>query len=161
MGLYRAAILGCLNRKGFWAQFFFHFALSAALLAIFFFAWQLTGKMLPLWAAAPLRLVLIVPQVGIYLRRLRDAGRLGAVWLLLAVYALGLMAYAYCQYQIVEYDVLVQQGELDADEDVLHWQMLAWISGAGVFTGFPGPIQLAFALYAGTLKSVKSNNGRA
>ena len=158
----QALMTGDLDRKGFWIRFAIHLGLSMALA----FVWVVLAERWlddrPLLVVVPIRLLLIGPQMSIYVRRLHNAGRSGK-WVLgiLALYTAGLMAFLHLQHRVDGWGAeLAPMRRHAPDEGSANVQALydyqlqnALLVGSGVLTGLPGPIQLVFAGIVGSLKA--------
>ncbi len=156
----RFALTGNLGRKGFWLRFVVYLGLSIALTALWVGLAETWLDDRPLLVIVPLRLLLIGPQLSIYVRRLHDTGHSGK-WLLclLALYAVGLMAFVYYQHRLDGWGAQLAPMRLHApDESTADIQAhydndldTVLIVGAGALTGLAGPLQLAFAVIIGRL----------
>jgi len=161
VGRLRLAMTRDLSRKGFWLWFAVHLGLSLALTALWVGLAEIWLDDRPLLVIVSLRLLLIGPQLSVYVRRLHDAGRSG-IWALclLALYAAGLVAFIHLQHRVDGWGAeLAPIRQHAPDEGSGNVQALynyelqnVLLVGTGVLTGLPGPLQLAFAGVVGSLK---------
>ena len=156
-----AAMGGNLDRKGFWIRFALYAVASLALAATWMALAEVWPDNRPLLVIVPIRLLLIGPQLSIYVRRLHDAGRSGKWALcLVGLYAVGLVAFIHFQHRVDGWGVeLAPTRRYAPDESSANVQALydytlqnVLLVGAGALTGLPGPFQLAFAGIVGWLK---------
>ncbi len=162
IGRLGAWMTGDLDRKGFWIRFVIHLVLSIALTALWVALAETWLDAHPLFVIVPIRLLLIGPQLSIYMRRLHDAGRSGR-WVLClpALYATGLLVYIHYQHRLDGWGAQLAPMRLHApDESTADVQShydndldTVVTIGAGALTGLPGPLQLIFAAVVGRLKS--------
>jgi len=154
-------LTGDLDRKGFWIGFAICFAVSLALTDLWYRLAQVWLDGRPLLVIAPIRLLLIGPQLLIYVRRLHHAGRSGKwVLCLLALYTLGLAVLPHYLHRLDDWGAQLTPMRLHApDESTANVQAHydndlenTIIIGAGALTGLPGPLQLAFAVWVGRLR---------
>ena len=150
-----------LDRKAFWRWFAVCLVVSVGLTGLWYAlakAWLDNG---PLLVIAPLRLLSLGPQLAIYRRRLRDAGRsTGWIFCLAALYAVELAALVHYQDRLDTVGAelkalrLHPADESSADVEAIYENDLevVLIVGAGALTGLPGPLQLIFAGIVGSLK---------
>lgn len=155
-----ARLMGDLDRKGFWIRFGGHLILAIALTALWVVLAEVWLDQRPLLVIVPIRLLLVGPQLSIYVRRLRDAGRSGwwALWLV-ALYAVGLAAFVHYAHRLDGWgQQLASLRRYPPDESTADVQAhydndleTVLVVGAGALTGLPGPLQLAFASVVGRL----------
>lgn len=141
---------GRIGRLGFWTGFAAHFAFSVALLLTWLAACDFLGVLPGTLAVSPVRLLLIGPQISMYVRRLRDAGLpVGGVFVLLAVWGLALAAAAADVDQAIAAGHGCDEGTYDdCDTETFSW-LFAAIAGYGPLTGLPGPFSLLIAVIVG------------
>lgn len=157
----RAPMTGCIGRAAFWRGFLLHFALSIALLAIGLGLTRIWPNFLPLLFVVPIRAILLMPQISLYVRRLHDAGRSGK-WLLLLMplYAAGLLVFVreslhalHYYHEYLRANALINPEGAGNMRAIWEVDLVsAVIAGSGALTGLPGPIQLVVALIVGLLK---------
>lgn len=158
----RAVITAPLGRKGFWTLLGVPAAAAIALTVLWVYLSEAWLDHRPLLVIVPIRLLLIGPQLSIYVRRLHDAGRSGWwVFGLIALYAMGLAAFVHYAHRLDDWAAELArlrpqapdestgdvQAHYDNDIEVL------LIVGSGALTGLPGPLQLIFAGLVGRLKT--------
>ncbi len=151
-----------LDQRGFWVWFAVYFVVSAALIGLWYALAKAWPDNRPLLVIVPIRLLLLAPQLSIYRRRLREARRsAGWIFCLAALYAVGLAALLHYQHRLDTVGATLKLVRLRAaDESSDNVEAIyendletVLIVGAGALTGFPGPLQLIFAVWVGRLKS--------
>ena len=158
----RALFTRDLGRGGFWTRFAIYLCASIALTVIWVGMKETWLDERFLLVVAPVRLLLIGPQLSIHVRRLHDAGRSGK-WILclVALYAAGLVAFLHYEHRLDGWGAQLARLRLyppdESTGDVqAHYDNdleVTVIVGSGALTGLPGPLQLAFAWVVGRLKS--------
>ena len=161
IGRFQVGMTGYLDRKRFWIRFVMHLVASIALTALWVALAQIWLDERPLLVIVPIRLLLVIPQFSIYVRRLHDASQSGKwIMCLLALYALGAAALIHYGHRLETTGAeLAPMRRHSPDESTADVQSVydnnlstAVIVGSGVLTGLPGPLQLFFAVIVGSLK---------
>lgn len=149
---------GRIGRTAFWVGWGVHFLLSCALIAAFVAVDIRWPGGAAVFVVAGLRLLLIGPQVSLYVRRLRDGGHPGRyVFVLLGIYAVMVAIIAYWMPAALDDARECREtGSSGCGEPASAMIALAAI---GPVTGLPGPFSLLFAIAVGTAKSKRPSGG--
>ncbi|MDV6329978.1 DUF805 domain-containing protein [Asticcacaulis sp. 201] len=142
-----------LNRKAFWLNWLVLFVISICLASIWLRIDGDEGVLTATLVILPFRLPVLVQQVSMYVRRLRDAGMLWAhVLFLLAVYTVMTVVALYLAPAAIDARAECQLTGFDNCGDADGFEAFTFLFGIGPLTGLPGPLSFFWALSVGLAK---------
>ena len=146
---------GRVSRRAFWAGWAAHFVVAFALAALWRWVQSISGEQLATLIVGMLRAFVIVPQIMMYVGRLKDAGRSGKeVFVLITLYAVVAGFAAFWADDATDAARQCAAGFYDSCDDFVSG-LLAVALAYGPLTGLPDPFSLLCALGVGTLKGVE------